>query len=1014
MNNFNLSTSMKSLCLAAVCLLSIAAHANNYYFSVQQGDDNRTSAQAQNKATPWKSLAKLNSYFSSLQPGDSVLFNRGETFYGTLFVARSGNPGQPIVIGAYGTGKKPVLSGFTEMLNWTSIGGNKWTSTNAALTDSVNAFTLNNTAFASGRYPNPGTANGGWLTYESHSGNTSITDNQLSNTPNWTGAEVVIRKNRYILNNGRISNHSGNTITYTDNSGGYEATDNYGYFIQNNPATLDIRGEWAYDRINKLITLYLGNGENPNNEIVKAAAIKTVIEIQTQSNLTFTDLAIDGSNENGFDIYQGSNIQLLRCSISNTGLYAIRGGSNNAVLIDNCTINNSYNDGIYFENESGDIVRNSSIKNTGTFAGMGQNGENTYLAVNINGDNTSILNNVIDSSGYNALRFQGNNVTVNNNLVSNFNFIKDDGGGIYTWTGTPALVYTGRKITGNIVLNGIGAGKGTPDSTSVATNGIYVDETAGYLDILNNTVANCRTGIFLHNGNHINLSGNTSYNNVTQLLFHEDHTYSIRNNAITNNILFAKQGWQEVSELLSDADDFNLFGTFDNNYYCRPLNDKYHITTSYQTPDTFFYKLYDLPQWRAQYGFDINSKITGTQIQPYTVVSLNGANKFSNATFTSNISGATTWSPTAVAHINWANNEKLDGGAIKETFDLFGGTDVDAQPAYVILGVGSVDASKQYILRFSLQGTIDLQSLKVYIRKEGDPYNQLVTPQYCNLSSTRTENEFLLSFPETQGNASVILEATRKVGIFYVDNVKFYEATITNTNPDDHIRFEYNASNNTRNVDLGGNQYVDAANNFYSGTLALQPWTSRVLIVTTLAALPVKYGAFTGKLINKTAKLDWTTTAPPEGSYFEVERSLNQSFSKIGTVPSVQNNSSGTYSFTDQSPAPGKNYYRIKEIDKDGTFTYSSVVVVNNTEAAPLTIWPNPATASVFITLPRTMIGRNVVVNLQNASGVTLLRKTVTAAGENIQLDVQSLPAGIYFTRLEAGGQLINASFMKQ
>ena len=63
----------------------IPTSAAKYYFSSQSGDDSRTSLQAQNPATPWKTLNKLNT-FMNLQPGDSVLFKRGETFYGTLIL----------------------------------------------------------------------------------------------------------------------------------------------------------------------------------------------------------------------------------------------------------------------------------------------------------------------------------------------------------------------------------------------------------------------------------------------------------------------------------------------------------------------------------------------------------------------------------------------------------------------------------------------------------------------------------------------------------------------------------------------------------------------------------------------------------------------------------------------------------------------------------------------------------------------------------------------------------------
>ncbi len=94
-----------------------SAQAANYYFSPWSGDDTRTSAEAQSASTPWKSTSKLNTFFSSLQPGDSVLFKRGETFYGSITISKSGIKGSPIVIGAYGTGNRPVITALTRLLN---------------------------------------------------------------------------------------------------------------------------------------------------------------------------------------------------------------------------------------------------------------------------------------------------------------------------------------------------------------------------------------------------------------------------------------------------------------------------------------------------------------------------------------------------------------------------------------------------------------------------------------------------------------------------------------------------------------------------------------------------------------------------------------------------------------------------------------------------------------------------------------------------------------------------------
>jgi len=73
---------LRGFLIVGAVLLNIQAIANNYYFSSTDGDDSRTSFQAQDSSTPWRSINKLNSIFSSLQAGDVILFKRGDVFYG--------------------------------------------------------------------------------------------------------------------------------------------------------------------------------------------------------------------------------------------------------------------------------------------------------------------------------------------------------------------------------------------------------------------------------------------------------------------------------------------------------------------------------------------------------------------------------------------------------------------------------------------------------------------------------------------------------------------------------------------------------------------------------------------------------------------------------------------------------------------------------------------------------------------------------------------------------------------
>ena len=118
---------MKALLFSLTVLFLLAAplsniFAANYYVSQERGDDSRSMAEAQNPATPWKSIDKVNSVFNYLKPGDAILFNKGETFFGTLHISASGTSNAPIKIGAYGSGAKPVITSFETVSGWRAIG----------------------------------------------------------------------------------------------------------------------------------------------------------------------------------------------------------------------------------------------------------------------------------------------------------------------------------------------------------------------------------------------------------------------------------------------------------------------------------------------------------------------------------------------------------------------------------------------------------------------------------------------------------------------------------------------------------------------------------------------------------------------------------------------------------------------------------------------------------------------------------------------------------------------------
>ena len=539
----------------------IPAKGNTYYFSSMNGDDSRSSGQAQQSTTPWRSLNKLNQVFGQLKPGDSVLFKRGEVFYGSIVAAQSGAAGSPIVFAAYGQGGDPIISGFSKLAGWKSVGNGIWQAPCQGCGMRVNMVTIADTVQQMGRYPNTG-----YLTVQSHTGKTGITDNSLAGGPDWTGAELVIRKNRYTIDRSTITGQQGAALTYTGTNF-YAPMDKFGYFIQNDIRTLDQKGEWYYDPKGHTMNIYFGSA-NPPDEVL-ASSIDTLVSIRNRQYLVFTGLNFSGSNGNAFFLSNSSNITISYCRIRFSALDAINGTGSNNLMLAGLSIDHSDDNGINIFGD-GNMVTDCTIRHTGNIPGAG-NGEHSYIGINLGGSNNTVIYNVVDTTGYVGIFFLGGPNTIKNNTVDYFCYVKDDGGGIYTWSGdidsaTPR--HTG-IITGNIVLNGVTAADGSNNPLGGIAIGIYLDENAGEVEVSNNTVAHCTSGIFLQGAHEVVVKGNTLYDNGSQISVRRDVLKgTLRNNDISDNVAVAVRPDQTMLVMSSavSGDVSNFVALHDNHY----------------------------------------------------------------------------------------------------------------------------------------------------------------------------------------------------------------------------------------------------------------------------------------------------------------------------------------------------------------------------------------------------------------------------------------------------------------
>jgi photosystem II stability/assembly factor-like uncharacterized protein len=179
--------------------------------------------------------------------------------------------------------------------------------------------------------------------------------------------------------------------------------------------------------------------------------------------------------------------------------------------------------------------------------------------------------------------------------------------------------------------------------------------------------------------------------------------------------------------------------------------------------------------------------------------------------------------------------------------------------------------------------------------------------------------------------------------------------------------------------------------------------------------VPVELTSFTATANGKVVILNWTTSTETNNQGFEIERAsssttpLEEDWKKIGFVPGFGTTTEPkSYSYSDQSVNTGINYYRLKQIDYDGSYEYSDVVEIeisSPTEFMLLQNFPNPFN-------PTTTIGfglqnkSNVRITILNAIGeevAVVLNEEKEPGFHQVEFSAANLPSGVYFYRLNAG-----------
>lgn len=205
-----------------------------------------------------------------------------------------------------------------------------------------------------------------------------------------------------------------------------------------------------------------------------------------------------------------------------------------------------------------------------------------------------------------------------------------------------------------------------------------------------------------------------------------------------------------------------------------------------------------------------------------------------------------------------------------------------------------------------------------------------------------------------------------------------------------------------------------------SGTMA-DPYVARAVGITNYSpfgvtssvAVPVKLLGFAATYNGRSISLNWSTANEINASHFIVEKSTDGTvFNNIAQITANNRILTNNYNYADAAFA-GIVYYRLKIVDKDGSFTYSKTISLNTQLMADIKVYPNPA--QQYLSLVVKASNQPSHITIVDAAGMIVQQTKMAAGVVQTTIDISGLPKGTYRVAINnaaSGSQ--TAAFIKQ
>lgn len=767
-------------------LLVVASHAKTYLFSSSEGDDNTAADSLIDEPVIWQSIDKLNELIPVLAPGDSVLFKCGDVFHGSIFLRKSGTNADPIYFGNFGEGPLPIIKGTIHISKWESAGAGIYKANLPTKLNRLQVVLIDGKMQAKGRFPNSDGIESGYLPILSVERN-AVIQTTNTGTNNWTGAEIVIRKNQWIIDAEKITAHTGNTIAF-DQSTAYEAQAGFGFFIQNHLGTLDRFGEWYFNPEENALFVHMGTASPENHIIEVAVQDNLVTTLANTRNIVIDGLAFEGANDHALKLLGGNNFRVSNSRIRFAGYDAIFATNHTQLEISHTEISDSFNNGITLKsgNEACRIIHNT-ISNTHLFPGMGQNGDGNGFGVYSISNGDQIKGNRIVDTGYSGISFRGNGTAVEENLIENYCLTKNDGGGIYTYTGSPNMEFTGRIVKNNIILHGIGNLDGTNMTKGLhrpQVEGIYIDDNASGILIAENAIAHVANfGVNIHNARNVEISHNLIVDTSHSIhLGNDERGHDIRGIKIAGNKLVAGSPYQFTLGFFDTRPIDSEIVTIWDNVHINPYGNTYFIHLRHRNVNgSIESNQLTAEVWQSTMNFESNAEF-----------------HIGNEVFYSEIKpfGPELLSPLALGISRGSINCTTGCSLEMDQNRFFNNNHLIIQHtdnrSTLKMDLGKLEAGTFYQLTLTTKSTVNLDAL-VYLRHLREPYTTTSNEVSFQIDTNENTHHILLENHVDSPTSALIFNHSSSIDLSYgIAAIGLRKVEAKFKNPVERLQFTYN------------------------------------------------------------------------------------------------------------------------------------------------------------------------------------------------------------------------------